>query len=106
MKVLSIEEFKSVCNKLSPSEFIVSSDNQRFDSKECGMVFNFTFPTMVVATNPSSICFRDKNNSYIKLSRVKHIKKCQDSLLGKVFDIICTGFLDENKEFSYTIIVR
>lgn len=106
MKILSIGEFKSLCNKLSPSEFVISSDNQGADLSECGMKCNFTFPTMVIATNPSTICFKDKNNSYIKLDRIKHIKKCEDSLLGKVFDIICTGFVDENKEFSYTVIVR
>ena len=106
MKILSISEFKGLCNKLSPSEFIISTDNQRADLSECGIKCSFTFPTMVIASNPSSICFRDKNNSYIKLERIKHIKKCEDSLLGKVFDIICTGFLDTNKEFSYTVIVR
>ncbi len=106
MKILSIKEFRDFCKELSPSKFIISTDNQKFDFTECGMKYNFIFPTMFVAMHPDTICFRDENNSYIKLDRVKHIKKCEDSLLGNVFNIICTGFIDPNKEFSYTVIIR
>lgn len=106
MKILSISEFKNLCNKLSPSEFIISTDNQRFDSTECGMKCDLAFPAIAISSNPSTICFKGKNDSYIKLSRIKHIKKREDSLLGEVFDIICIGFLNENKEYSYTVIVR
>jgi len=106
MKFLSIKEFKDFCKNLSPSEFIISTDNQKFDFTECGIKCNLVFSTMLIAMHPDTICFRDKNNSYIKLDRIKHIKRCNDSLLGKVFNIICAGFIDQNQEFSYTVIMR
>lgn len=105
MENLSIGEFKHMCDKLSPNEFIISTDNQTMDISELGMRCNFVFPTMIVHTNPNSIYFKDAH-SYIKFDRIKHIIKREDSLLGKVFSIICTGFLNTNKETLYTIIVR
>jgi len=106
MKILSIGEFKNMCNKLSPTEFVVSMDNQQFSLSEYGVNFTLKFPTMIVHTNPSSIYFKDRQNSYIKFERIKHIKKCEDSILGKVFDVICAGFLDSTKEHAYKIIIR
>lgn len=105
MKFLSVGEFKSLCNKLSPNEFVITSDNQ-MDVSESGIKYSIVFNSVAVHTNPSSIFLKNQNGSYIKLDRVKHIKKYEDSLLGKVFDIICSGFADSSKEFSYTIIVR
>jgi len=105
MKFLSVGEFKGLCNKLSPNEFVITSDNQ-MDVSECGMKYSIVFNSIAIHTNPSSIFLKSQNGSYIKLDRVKHIKKCEDSLLGKVFDIICGGFTDLDKEFSYTMIVR
>ena len=106
MKFLSISEFQSLCNKLSPNEFILASDNQRTDVLEHGIGYSLVFTTAIIHTNPTSICFQTQNNSYIKLDRIKHIKKCEDSLLGKVFDIVCGGFIDSDKEYTYTFIVR
>ena len=105
MKFLSVGEFKSLCNKLSPNEFVITSDNQMTIS-ESGLKCSLVFNSIAIHTNPSSIFLKSQNGSYIKLDRVKHIKKCEDSLLGKVFDIICGGFTDLDKEFSYTMIVR
>lgn len=105
MKFLSVGEFKSLCNKLSPNEIIITSDNQT-DVSESGMKCSIVFDSITIHLNPNSVFLKSKNNSYIKLDRVKHIKKRENSLLGNVFDIICGGFIDPDKEFLYTIIVR
>lgn len=106
MKKLSIEEFKLFCNELSPKEFIVSAGSLHSDISENGLMYTLTFPRMIITSNPNIISFLDKNNHYMQFSRVKYIKQQEDSLLGKVFSIICTGFVDEGKEYSYNVIIR
>lgn len=106
MNILSITEFKNLCDKLSPREIIVSSDNQNMDLVEYGINYSLTFSTINVLLNPSLIYLKNKNDSYIQFGRIKHIKQYKNSLLGNVFDIVCTGFLDTNNESSHTVIIR
>lgn len=106
MKKLSIEEFKLLCDKLSPKEFIINSENYlNLDIPENGLKYTLVFPRIVIS-NPNTICFMDNDKYYIEFNRIKYIEQQEDSLLGKVFSIVCTGFIDEEKEYLHTIIMR
>lgn len=105
MKFLSVGEFERLLLKLSPNEIIITSNNQS-EVSESGIKCSITFDSIAIHLNPNSIFLKSQNDSYIKFDRVKHIKKRENSLLGNVFDIICSGFVEPDKEFLYTIIVR
>lgn len=102
---LSIEEFKHICNELSPKEFIIASDNQEYSYSQLGVSFCLVFTTMFAESNPDVICFNDKELC-IKFDRVKYLRQRRKSLLGNIFDIVCSGLDDETKEYTHTVIVR
>ena len=54
-KSLSVDEFGCLCNKLSPTEFIISSDNQKTSLIGNAINFNFVFPKIFIGNNPSMI---------------------------------------------------
>ena len=105
MKILSIDDFKVLCNKLLFCEFIMCSENQ-LSSKDSGLLFDFGFTKMQIECNPNRIYLTNTQSSLLVFNRVKYVIEREESILGRVFDIVCKGFHDDTKEFKYRIIAR
>lgn len=106
MKILSIDDFKGLCNRLLLCEFIMCSENQP-SSNDCGLMFDLGFTKIQIECNPSRICLTNtQSSSFLVFNRVKYVIEREESILGRVFDVVCKGFCDESKEFKYRIIAR
>lgn len=103
---LSVREFKDTCDSLSPSRFIFSSENQSWSKTDHMVNFSITFPIMLIAFNPNTICFKNSTD-YLCLERVKYIQREKEkSALGTVFTVVCGNFNNSLNDMSYTIIAR
>lgn len=106
MKILLIDDFKGLCNTLLFHEFIICSENQQCANHESGISFDLGFTKIKIECNPNMICLSNSQNSFIIFNRVKYIIEREESVLGRVFDIVCKGFCDDTKEYKYKIIAR
>lgn len=106
MQNLSIQEFKKVCDALSPTQFIFSSENQSWHQVEHTIRAKLTFTIMMIAFNPNTICLKNHTDS-LCLNRVKSIKiNDEKSMLGTIFTVICGDSGSNSKDVAYTIIAR
>ena len=106
MEILSVREFKNVCDALSLKKFIFYSENQSWDRVENTIKIRLTFTTVLVAFNPNAICLKSEENS-ICFDRVKSVRMLDnESGLGVVFTIICGDSGNNLNDVSYTIIAR
>ena len=105
MNTLSVEDFKTICNKLHPQEIILHSDNQSFSFGEIGIKFDLRFTDINICLNPDIISLII-GKSRLQLDKIKAIYKRNRSPLGYRYDILCTGFLDTNKITIHTLILR
>ncbi len=106
MQNLSVREFKNVCDTLSPSKFIFTSENQQWDKVNHTIKVSLSFKIMLIAFNPNTICFKNADNA-LCLERVKYIRvNDENSLIGAVFTIVCGDFSSSDSDVSYTIVAR
>ena len=106
MQNLSVREFKSMCESISPTKFIFASKNQEWDKVNHTIKVNLSFKIMMIAFNPNTICFKNADNT-LCLERVKYIKvDDENSLIGAVFTVVCGDFFSDTNDICYTIIVR
>lgn len=106
MEILSLKEFKKICQRLSFKQFVFSSDNQSWNQVEHTIRISTTFSLMMITYNPNMICFKN-NNGILYLDRVKGIKVSDaKSLLGTVFTIICGDTRSKVNDMEYTIVAR
>lgn len=104
--LLSVREFKEVCDALSLKQFIFSTENQAWNKVEHTIKAELTFTVMVIAFNPNAIFLKNSTN-YLCFDRVKSIKMSDEkSLLGAVFTIICGDSGNNSNDVTYTIIAR
>ena len=105
-KTLSVREFKDLCDTLSPSRFIFSTENQLWDKADHTISVKLTFSIMLIAFNPNVICFKNSSD-YLCLEKVKCIRTDKNKCaLGTVFTIICGDFNSNTNDVTYTIIAR
>lgn len=106
MQKLSLREFKNTCDSLSFNKFTFFSENQSWDKVGHTIKVKMTFKIALIAFNPNIICFKDADN-YLCLNRVKCIKmKEENSMIGRVFTIVCGDFSNADNDISYTIIAQ
>lgn len=103
---LSVREFKEMCDTMSPSRFIFSSENQLRNEAKHLISIQITFSVMLIAFNPNAVCFKNSQGN-LCLDRVKYVRKENDgSTIGTIFTIICGDFDNEKDDEYYTIVVR
>ena len=105
MKKLTMGEFREVCNNVHPKEFILHSDNQEFKFGELGMKFDLRFTSIDFCLNPD-IIYLMFGKSCLQISKIKQIYKCQSMVCRNKYNIVCTGFNDENSETIHTLILQ
>lgn len=107
MKKLSLSEFKRTCTTISPTQFIFSSENQVQKGEANNVKVRLIFSAIHIAFNPNIICFKNSNNDYLCLSRVKGVEmESEKSLLGTVFNVICGNLYNDFNDSVYTILAR
>lgn len=98
MHELSVREFKKYCDRTKILCIIFDTDNQKWSKIEHNLRMKLVFDNVSINYNPNTICL-SSSSSRIYLDRVKRIKQCEESLLGDVFDIVCS-------DKTYTLIVQ
>ena len=106
MQNLSVREFKSLCDSISPKQFIFSSENQDWNKVEHNIRVKTTYTIMMIGFNPNTICLKNSTD-YLCLDRVKGIKLNDErSMLGMIFTVICGDSGNNLNDIGYTIIAR
>lgn len=104
MKKLSLPEFRDYCGAHHFNRIIYSSANQTQRSVDATTSANFVFNRMIMTFNPNIIHLKSGENS-LSLNKVKAIRLSdEESLLGKVFTVICGDSLNKNNDKEYTLI--
>ena len=104
MKKLSLPEFKDYYCAHAFDKIIYSSVNQAWYSIDTTISANFVFNNMIMAFNPNIIYLKSGENS-LSLNKVKVIRLHEEeSLLGKVFTVVCGDSLCQNNNKEYTLI--
>lgn len=102
--LLSVREFKIMCDTLSPHKFIFTSENQQWDRVNHTAKVNLSFRIMLIAFNPNTIFFKNEYN-WLCLERVKYIKVNRENpLIGVVFTVVCGSLPSTANDISYTIL--
>lgn len=105
MKKLSLSEFKQTCTTISPKQFIFFSDNQAQREDISHVKARLVFSAIQIAFNPNMICFKNGNNDYLCLAKVKGVEvDSEKSLLGTIFNIVCGDLYNDSNDIIYTII--
>lgn len=102
MKNLTLGEFRDVCNKLHPKEFVLHSDNQSFKVSELGIRFDLRFTNIEFCLNPD-IIYLINGKSCLQINKIKRICNCKSSVSLNKYNIVCSGFYDENRETIHTL---
>ena len=105
MKDLTLGEFREICNKLNPKEYILHSDNQSFQFSELGLKFDFRFNTIDFCLSPD-IIYLMFGKSCLQINKIKHIYKCKSSVCRNKFNIVCAGFYNDNMETTHTLLLK
>lgn len=104
MKKLSLPEFRDYCGAHHFNRIIYSSVNQTQRSIDATTSANFVFNRMIMTFNPNIIHLKSGENS-LSLNKVKSIRLSdEESLLGKVFTVICGDSISKNNDKEYTLI--
>ena len=104
MKKLSLPEFRDYCGAQHFNRIIYSSVNQTQRSIDATTSANFVFNRMIMTFNPNIIHLKSGENS-LSLNKVKAIRLSdEESLLGKVFTVICGDSISKNNDKEYTLI--
>ena len=104
MKKLSLPEFKDYCCAHTFDKIIYSSVNQVWYSIDTTISANFVFNNMIMTFNPNIIHLKSEENS-LSLKKVKVIRlHDEESLLGKVFTVVCGDSFCSNNNKEYTLI--
>ena len=104
MKKLSLPEFRDYCGAHPFDRIIYSSANQTQRSIDATTSANFVFNRMIMTFNPNIIHLKSGENS-LRLNKVKAIRLSdEESLLGKVFTVICGDSISKNNDKEYTLI--
>ena len=104
MKKLSLPEFRDYCGAHHFNRIIYSSVNQTQHSIDATTSANFVFNRMIMTFNPNIIHLKSGENS-LSLNKVKAIRLSdEESLLGKVFTVICGDSISKNNDKEYTLI--
>ena len=59
----------------------------------------------IISFNPNIISLLS-SNGIVSFERVKYIKDYEESVLGRVFGVVCGNCTDDNQDRTYTIVVR
>lgn len=106
MKKLSLPEFKDYCCSHTFDKIIYSSVNQVWYSIDNAISADFVFDKMIMTFNPNIIYLKSEDNS-LSLKKVKAVKLHEDeSLLGKVFTVVCGDSFSQNNNKEYTLVAR
>lgn len=105
MKNLTMGEFRDVCHRIHPKEFVLHSDNQNFKFGELGMGFDLRFSAIDFCLNPD-IIYLMIDKSCLQLNKIKHIYERKTSAYRSEYNIVCTGFYDENIETIHTLVLQ
>lgn len=104
MQKLSLSEFRDYCGTHQFDRIIYSSSNQTQRNIDDITSLNFVFNRMIMTFNPNIIYLKNGENS-LRLNKVKAIRLSEEeSLLGKVFTVICGDSFSENDDKEYTLI--
>ena len=106
MKKLSLSEFRDYCGALSYGKIIFSTDNQSWNSIDSTVSTKLEFNNMLITFNPNVIYLKDNKNS-MRFKKVKSIKiHEEDSILGKVFTVVCGDLHTKLNDKEYTLIAQ
>lgn len=103
MKMLSMMDFKKMCESIAPASFVFNTENQPNGmSEKAKFVQRYTDVIFMLA--PDRICFKNDIET-LCFSGIKSIRYNDDEKhVGEIFNITC-GILDDNSaDISYTII--
>ena len=104
MKKLSLQEFRDYCGAHHYDRIIYSSANQTQHSIDATTSANFVFNRMIMTFNPNIIHLKSGEN-YLRLNKVKAVSLSdEESLLGKVFTVVCGDSFNKNNDREYTLI--
>ena len=106
MKKLSLSEFRDYCGSLSYGKIIFSTDNQSWNSVDSTISTELEFNNMLITFNPNMIYLKDRKIS-IRFKKVKAVKLHEEnSILGKVFTVVCGDLHTKLNDKEYTLIAQ
>lgn len=104
MRRISLPEFRDYFGEYPFERIIYSSDNQIQHSIDATISANFVFNSMIMTFNPNIIYLKSGENS-LRLNKVKAVRLSdEESLLGKVFIVVCGDSFNKNNDKEYTLI--
>ena len=103
-KTLTTWELRELCKQIKPEEITYHSDNGSFEFSELGIKFDLRFSDIDFCLNPD-IIYLMNGKSCLMINKIKSIRERKTVFLGRCFDITCTGFIEENKETTHTLLI-
>lgn len=106
MKSISLSEFSDYCANQSFHKFIYASANQPWHSVDSTTSAVLAFEKIIITFNPNIIhLFNGKNTlNLIKVKAVRLLDK--ESMLGKIFTVICGDLMNDANDKEYILIAR
>lgn len=101
MKKISLIKFQAILQKLNPSLFIYSSDNQ--DSYKC-INFEMKFSGVKIIINQNIVYFSN-NNICLTINNINEVGIIDTNQKGTYsFTFFCSNILDSTQPETYTIV--
>lgn len=103
MRMLSITDFKKMCESIAPTSYVFDTENQPNGMSERAK-FTQRYSDVVFMLAPNRICFKN-NTGTLCFNGVKSIWYHDDERhVGEIFNITCGVLDNDSADISYTII--
>ena len=103
MNILTMTDFKKLCQQIAPVTFIFDTQNQPGGTNANLKVVSH-YSDVAFMLSPNRICLKNEYGT-LCFDRVKAIRYFDDKpITGAVFNIICGSSIGSSSHTSYTII--